>query len=326
MKDVLGDLGACGRIAVDPAQPADLDEELRKDLSDWELNFWRLVLFSGIGCALEGVRLGEKVMLPHVADAACLYSTLHGIARARFHQGAYRKAAARYDEAAALAARSGDEKKCWIARLDQIEAERCAGAWWRAWRHLHDVETRLPASEPWLKAMVAFRKVLILRSCYVLSRTCLLWPLAGQIRRSGKVLLKTVAESAAERGAWLDLQQCEMWAGRFGISFSEIYSGPLSPLPAKEGYEALGYFVAHTMAIRDALEAGKCDIEPDKLRDRVETALHLGDLAEVWKLSWALLRKRGPGALARRQWFGALQAWWSCEYTLLMRFFVTLRP
>ena len=81
-------------------------------------------------------------------------------------------------------------------------------------------------------------------------------------------------------------------------------------IPSREGYEQLGYLVAETMAtmaIRDALEAGKSDIPLNRLQARVEKAFQLGALPEVWKLCWALVRKRGLRSLSRTMWSVAFQ-------------------
>ena len=169
---------------------------------------------------------------------------------------------------------------------------------------------------------MALRSVLLLRYYYQLAKTIRITPWKIRtIRRRCKDLLSVVVRQAKD-DHWLELQQAELWADRLDIRFSELYDGPLSPLPSKDGYKQLGYLIAESMAIREHLVRNRGETEDDLAR-MVDSLNQAGALAELWKLVRVASRfKRGTllNAAQRRAGF---RAWWACEYTPLMRLFVT---
>ena len=326
MSEVVG-LLAWGKPIVADRAPmvGGLEPKLAAGITPWDLDVWRAVLFSSIGCATEAIRHGDAMLARAGADAERRVDAFHGLGRGLFHRGCYEQAARRYREAVEEATRSGNRTKALGITLDQAEAERCAGHWVRAWRTIARVERDLKPDEEWLRAVVSLRKVLVLRLWYQLANTFWLWPVASRIRNECKQLLAYVVGKAKE-GAWLELQQCEMWATRLGIPFKEIYSGPLNPLPSREGYRQLGYVVAETMAIRDALQAGGPAPPSAELEEVVRRACDLGAGAEAWKLAWVIVRKKGRKVLPPGLRSAAVRLWWQCEYTLPMRILLLVSP
>ncbi len=326
MRKVLGFLASGMPIMADRTpMVGGLERKLGAGLTPWDLDVWRAVLFSGIGCATEAVRHGEDMLTRAGVDAEHRADALHGLGRGLFHKGYYEQAARRYGEAAVEALRSGNRERALGITLDLAEAERCAGHWLRAWRTITRVERDLKPSEDWLRAMVSLRRVLILRLWHQLASKLWLRPVASRIRSHCKRLLAQVVAEAKE-GSWLELQQCELWATRLGIPFKEIYSGPLSPLPSREGYGQLGYLVAEAMAKRDALRTGESSPTTVELAATLKRACDLGAGAEAWKLAWVIVRKRGRKALSRDRRSEAVRMWWQCEYTLPMRLFLLVSP
>ena len=106
----------------------------------------------------------------------------------------------------------------------------------------------------------------------------------------------------------MDYQQCELWASRVGIPITEVCPQGLRPLPSLSGYLQLGYVVARSMAIRDALKKGKNDELAEDASSVQETLRDLGANAELWKLT----KELGQPEIARRFFR-------DCEYTLLHR-------
>jgi hypothetical protein len=144
-------------------------------------------------------------------------------------------------------------------------------------------------------------------------------------REECKELLKIVV-SQAKKGHWLELQQAELWANRLGIPFVELYDGPMSPMPSKDGYEHLGYIIAESMSLRDNLRRGQIDEADFNPRQMIKALISAGALPELWKLVLAILRKRGWNATNSDERRAALRAWWRTEYTLPMRLFVAFFP
>jgi hypothetical protein len=322
MRDVLGLLTSGTSITADRAPTVGgLERRLTTGLTPWDVDVWRAVLFSGIGCATEAIRHGEDMLERAGVDAERRADALHGLGRGLFHNGRYEQASQRYREAVTDARRSGNRERALGITLDLAEAERCAGHWLRAWRTVKSVQRDLKPSEDWLRAVVSLRKVLILRLWYQLASRLWLRPVASRIRSHCRRLLTQVVAQAKE-GAWLELQQCELWATRLGIPFKEIYSGPLNPLPSHQGYGQLGYIVAETMAKRDALQAGEPSTPISELEATLKQASDLGAGAEAWKLAWVIVRKKGRKALSTERRSEAFRMWRQCEYTILMRLFL----
>jgi hypothetical protein len=88
----------------------------------------------------------------------------------------------------------------------------------------------------------------------------------------------------------------------------------------------LGYFIAETMAVRDALKAGDYSETMESIWKRSNVAWKLGANPEYWKLTWVLLLKRGLRSLNKKQWQQAAKAWLLCEYTLSLLLGTVLAP
>jgi hypothetical protein len=313
----------CPILSPTPAL-SDLANRIQVGLSDWNLNLWRITLFSGIGCASEGIRLGELMVMESEGDCDRRREALHGLGRAMFHGGYYRLAADSYQEASAIASRSGDQAMWTAMELQLMEAERCAGYWQSAWNRANQMEDSI--RDPWLQAMLMLRRVLILGQRYQLLSLFGVKKSSRGVREQSKHLLTRIIAIASERGAWLELQQCKMWSERLGIDFRDLYDGPLQPLPSEKGYRQLGYFVAVSMALRRSLNEQPRLVSNCTLKHTLETAWELGAWPELWKLTWMVMRKRRWKALNIRRILRGIQAWLKCQYTLAMRVQLTLRP
>jgi hypothetical protein len=149
--------------------------------------------------------------------------------------------------------------------------------------------------------------------------------IAGRLRRKCKDLLTAVVQHAKE-GHWLELQHAELLANQLDIHFTELYEGPLNPLPSKEGYRHLGYVIAESMSLRDNIRRRVEEPRDDVLAEMIEALTMAGALPELWKLVLVVLWTRGWAATIATQRRAAFEAWWRSEYTPAMRVFVTLFP
>ncbi len=307
-----------------PTNPG-LEAEVVTDLAESDIDVWRLRALIGAGCGEEAAELAKTFGDALPADSDLRFDALMNEGRGLFHQGLYRRAASKYRDALQFADSRGRRDWRFGAYLDLVEAERCAGHWLRAWRVLNMVQAQAEGDE-WVQAVVALRRVLVLRHLYQLAKGVPLceW-LARRIRRRCRSLLQLVV-SHAKDGHWPELQQAELWAGRLDIPFADLYSGPLNPLPSRAGYRQMGYLVAELMAIRDGLSAGQSFASVDDIQEKVLTAWKIGARAEVWKVVWTLKKTFGRRAVDPQLRQLAFRAWRLCEYTLPMRLFVTMRP
>ena len=325
MSDLISRLAGQSRPSLSPGtRLPDLCDSVGDGLTDWDLNVWRITLFSGIGCASEGIRLGKLMVMESGGDRNKRLAALHGLGRALFHGGYYISAAERYQEAILVASSSRNQTAATAMELQVMEAERCAGAWRSAWNRADRIERN--ACEHWLMVVLMLRRVLILGQRYQLLRFFGMRESSKTIRYQSKQLLKKVISAAVERGAWLELQQCKMWSEQLDIDFRDLYDGPLQPLPSEKGYVQLGYFVAVSMALRKALQENSRMVSTCELRNALDTAWEIGAGAELWKLTWMTIRRRRFKALNLRRILRGFQVWLNCQYTIAMRLQLTLRP
>ena len=173
--------------------------------------------------------------------------------------------------------------------------------------------------------MTMLRQCLVLRHDLQVAEMLRWHGRATGIREQMQMLLANVAGDCAARGAWLELQQCELWAARARIPFRLIYTGPMNPLPSRQGYRQLGYALAESMATRDAMAGGE-SVDDKELHDRIADIAQLGASAELWKLSWVARRRKGRGFLTPGEHRQAVRSWRTCEYTFWLRVFLLLRP
>jgi hypothetical protein len=260
---------------------------MANEMDKWEFDKWRAGIFNGIGCALDGIRVGEKMLEASGQSKEKKFYALLSLAQSRFHHGLYIQAASTYKEAASIAKRTNDLQKRIGAELGIVESNRCSGHWGRAWFRLWKLSgvvsaaTNIDQKED-VKSAIALKKALLLRPLYQIANMCGLSPIKDYIQMKAKNNLSIVATQSSQNGNWFDLQQCKMWAERFEIRFSDIYRGSLTPLNAHEGYKQLGYIIAEIMSIRDSLHNKKSIVLPEisEILEKLTIAYEVGSIIE----------------------------------------------
>lgn len=291
-----------------------------QNLTDWELQLWRVRTFVAIGAATEGIQLAKSMLLNTLGDSTRRFDALLNLGRSQFHAGKYKQAIQTYKQAVALGEQ--ERQRQWImqSRSDLFEALRCHGNWWQARKELAKLQAASTSNEFWA---IAFRSVLLLRYLYQLAKAIRIFPgKVQQLRNKCKNLL-TVVVQHAKNEQWLELQQAELWADRMDIRFAELYNGPLNPLPSKDGYKQLGYLIPQSMALRDDLVRKQGDTE-ENVGKLVDALAEAGALAELWKLVRAGSRFKKRNLITKEQRRIGFRAWWACEYTVPMRLFVSI--
>ena len=324
MRSILGKLRGSEHIdAIRSERVPGLRDRLSNGLSEWDIELWRVRTLVAIGAASEGIGVATRMLELARGTADRQFNRLINLGRCQFNAGLYRQAAVTYRRAAAVGEREG--RREWVigAKSDLIEALRCRGAWRKALRELREVKAGLTPDDEWLHAAMALREVLLLRSWYQLVKGLKVIPMvAGRLRGRCRDLLKVLIRHAKE-GHWLELQQAELLSRRLDIPFSELYNGPLNPLPSKDGYRHLGYIIAESMALRDHLGLSGAEYSFDRLRRMVEALIAAEAKPELWKLVFQIIRKLGWKATTTDQRKAAVRAWWSTEYSPPMRAFIT---
>jgi hypothetical protein len=309
--------------AVRSTGSPDLKRNLSNGLTDWDVDLWRARTLVAIGAASEGIKLAESMRLRAGIEPYRRFEALLNLGRSQFHAGSYHHAIKTYGEAGrtATAIRDAETKRRSVlqAKSDMIEALRCHGNWLQAQKEIAEMRAAVDVSEYWA---VAFRTVLLLRYYYQVAKALRIVPwVVRRLRQRCKDLLISVVRHAKD-DHWLELQQAELWANRLDIPFSELYDGPMNPLPSKHGYKQLGYVIAQSMALRDDLVHRDGNID-DNIPAMIEALKKAGAMPELWKLLWVARRVKGSQVTNASTMREALTAWWSCEYTPLMRLFVT---
>jgi hypothetical protein len=67
-------------------------------LDDWELDKWRVWVFNGLGCALDGIRVAERMYTNSGASEERKMDSLLAMSEALFHSGRYKRADRTYRE------------------------------------------------------------------------------------------------------------------------------------------------------------------------------------------------------------------------------------
>jgi hypothetical protein len=328
----------------------DLVRQMVNALDDWELDKWRARVLNGLGCALDGVHTARRMYLNSGASKERQSDSLLAMGEALFHSGLYKQAGRAYREATLLSSGCGNWDKIVKAEVGVIESDRVAGRWLRAHRRMKKAARTLPRQAPpeereKVVNEIMLKRVLLHRYTFYLARLLRLPALIERIRRQVKQDMIAVSAYSARQGSWFNLQHCEMLAGKFSIPFSEIYSGPMTPPAAHEGYQHLGYILAEMMAYR-ALLADPSVSNPPLNIEYFRIAQELGINPEVWKLARAMEKRFGsislpstagsPGATNMRTRLLRLampfnfnhavrSAWETCEYTIPMRLLLRLR-
>ena len=325
MDRVLENLGAASeppsRVAAPPS--ASFADDLERRLGQRKLELWRVRALSAIGSGDDAVRLG-RLLNGSVGTVDIKYKAATAVARAFFQRGQYRTAARHYASAREVASSLGESDSALEARLEQVEAERCAGRFSRAWKHLSIAREEIGARDTWLAHVAALRECLLLRHQFQVAQFMRQEGRAQHLRNRAAQLLRGVATEAAKQGHWPELQQCELWATRFGIPLSDIFTGPLRPLASREGYRQFGYVIAESMAARDLVAAGDA-MPPAQLQTLLDNLECLGASAELWKLVWMAVRRSDLRTVGRRHLISGIRAWLVCEYTLWLRLFLLFR-
>ena len=319
---VLESLGAGSVKATWSTVPAAFIDDLVDGLSPEDVEFWRMRLYNGIGCARDAWSTADR-MAGTTRDSARWLDARIERARALFHLGKYRQAVAEYRAVVRDLEALGDRARLPAGLHGLAESSR-VGGWYR---QAHTAINKLdglrqsaatPGEHAALEAEGAFLRILLLQNYHMLARRLGLATLEKRLRASALKLLRTAVPHAVETGDWLALQQGELWATRLGIRFDDLYDGPRLPLSAQEGYRQLGYHLAAMMALRGQLkrrEIAPADVrEPEKL---IETAWEAGDYPEVWEFA-AEYQKAG-GTLSPELQALAVQARAQCEEGILRR-------
>lgn len=317
----------------------DFVNELVRALDSWELDKWRVWVMNGLSCALDGVHVARRMYTNSGGVPERQMDSLLALGESLFHSGFYKQAAHAYRSAARLASADGDWENILRAEVGVIESDRVAGRWLRARRRIRKLARTLPDQTPpeereRMVSEITLKRVLLRRYPFYLSKLLHLRPLTNRIRRQAKSELAEASASFARQGSWFNLQHCEMLAAKFGVRFSEVYTGPMMPLAARDGYRQLGYILAEIMAYRTLLADSTVSDPPFEI-EYFRIARELGINAEVWKLARAFEKRfgfvvppSGSGAgLALPLDFrrDAQTAWRACEYTLPMRLLLRLR-
>lgn len=303
-----------------------VDDLLTGEPDDWQLDLWRIWVLNGTGCSVEGIATGSRMLMKSGTSPRRKLDSLFALAESLFHGGFYMQSASAYKRAAVIARTLGELEKMIRAEVNVAECDRAAGRWLRAWLRLRKA-AELPQSladaerKKRMEGFVALKRVLLLQHLYQIGEQLGLWFVKNRVRSAAREELRVVID-ASRKGSWFDFQHCEMLAKRFGINVDEIYRGPLTPMPSRAGFRQLGYFIGEMLALRDELLKPGAVVPPAIFRN-IEVAHEIGCHPLVWKLSRAVARKVRPVGLPpgfNKRW---RLSWEACEYTVLMRLFLT---
>jgi hypothetical protein len=312
-----------------PGAARELVAALFARFDDEERDAWRARLFGEIGCGRDAAEAADRLLARADArdDGAARARALSHRARGRFHQGRYLDAADDYAHAARLLRDAGDAHELRGALNGVAECNRCAGRFGRTMLALRTLGrfARNDAGDEHEPARADRRMLGLLfrRHAYQLASVI---PRRRGLRRLRKRLrsalrelarrdLGQVAEHAAASGNWLQLQQAMLWTRRYGLHWSAVHRGPMSPLASRDGYWQLGYVVARSMAIRDERRAP----EASEVKELLEVLAEIGAWPEAWKLLRFAEKRLGRSEVPEATRVRIEDGWRTCQYTFAMR-------
>ncbi|MBU2524740.1 hypothetical protein KKG71_06130, partial [Patescibacteria group bacterium] len=307
-----------------PLLTSNLADYLFAKLSLSEIQIWRATLMVGIGFPKAAEFAIQSYLETSYSQPLSGYITSL-VGQSLFHKGKYLSASRKFFEAAKLYAIEGNLVASLKEKLREVDSLRCYGAYFRAKKLLISVDNESTGLiDDGLNGMVARHKVLMFKQKFDLLSTFKMSRKSRKITTETKPILKYAYKLALINGNWHDIQMCEMWANRMKIPLSEIADGVISPLPSREGFTQIGYFVGKWMALRDIAihekDNGKYLLE---LNESLFETIALGNDPETWKLSFLLITKSRLRFFNNIYYF--LKGFYSCEYNIFFRFFLILR-
>jgi hypothetical protein len=330
VKQLVGELGQPCNPGRSTAPPTVI-HDIFAALSAREVDLWRTRIFGEIGCGKEAATAASR-LLARAASEAEEVEALAEHARAVFHMGYYRYAAAEYRRCVEAFRPLGNGPALRGALHGLAESSRCAGKFIQAMGAIRAVsrmarESPDPAEREEAEVSAAVLRITLRRHLYQTVAKIPGKPGVRWIRAAAARDLKTVTAPAAASGGWLFLAQARLWADRYQVPWSEVYSGPMRITGAGESYGQLGYMTARIMALRDRLARGdSAAAAAIDLQVAFDTLYEIGSFPEAWKFARLVRKKLGAGVLTEESFHKAADAWRGCQYTPLMRLLQRLSP
>jgi len=289
-----------------------IGNELRSRFGTELLLLWRVGVLSSIGHA----RLALESIEPFSPYSSMDSIILLEHAQALFHNGQYKSSANQWFHSARL---SYDEHFRLHRELDACDALRCYGDFRNAWATVQNVIFKLSTSLYDDVAVRAILKEMLLTwNQFQIRKKLLLGLGCEKLRNRARGLIEQGAPEALRVGLWLDFQQFKLWAERFEFPDGTLSKhGGYEPLPTREGYRHLGYFIPILMDLYDRASDVRKTISKAEIEEGFEAAQDMGCHPVAWKLSRCALRR-----------FPAEASYWhyryrthfkSCQYSWKLR-------
>lgn len=296
------------RSRPDPGRPShSLVDRVRNAFSHDELRLWGADLFNRVGLPLLA-----QVFAAESHD----WGSQQNLARAWFHSGRYRDAARLQTS---LARRAPTRAQKAEMHLEAADALRVYGRPVLATLHVLRAKKALSpgvSTDP-LFSFILVKRALVRREFFRIAEMLHLNRLAAWMRNRVLEDLRRAASASYETGQWELVYQSLMLADRIGEHPTDLLgqSEATAMLSSAEGFAHLGYWIAESMALRDAVarRAAVTDAELEQLKDFASFALAQGVFAERWKLARTLAQNRSPDAATFGPAYQAAMA--RCQYT-----------
>ena len=289
--------------------------ELRDRFENETLLIWRIRVLSTIGYA--------RLALESMQSLAPQFSTdpfvVLEYAQALFHNGQYKLSADEFLRAMNV---STDNRFRLLRQLDACDALRCFGDFRRAWETVRGVISalnRLPSMEEdiWVRAIL--KEVLLTLNQFQRRKKLFFSIGCRRLRDLARNLIQDGAPRALQAGLWMEFQQLRLLADRFSLPSGTLtVKGGYEPLPTKDGYKHLGYYIPLLTHLHDSLADRSKSVNEYEVEYGFNNASKMGCHPVAWKLARAAM-KRLPEEISKwrtryRRHFRA------CQYTGSQRF------
>ncbi|MBN1639408.1 MAG: SIR2 family protein [Ignavibacteriales bacterium] len=299
--------------------------EINTQLSEKELNFWRIILLNSMGCPSIALCICElfETTNSNVKDKLSIERQK---AQALFHKGKYKTSAKYFLKAAHISNKTNYHSIEAESFLDACDAHRCYGAFIRSFKCLKNAFYALSfVSESKTRKKIIgkihVKRILIYRHFFQISKY--FRKIKEQIKRKCERELRIASRICIQMGNWFEFQQIRWWAERLDIDPKILadqnhYEAP----PPKFGYDQLGYHIAQSGVFRDMLNKTKGELSianRSLLLKHLENCKSFGNTPELWKLLYLKLKRDRKGVLTTFLEF--THKFLKCQYRPLFRIY-----
>jgi len=259
---------------------------LRNTFNKDTLLLWRVRLLNSIGHARLALHsINPLLSLPSDENVVTEY------AQALFHKGNYKLSASEFLHASHI---SSDFRSKLLRKLDASDALRCFGHITQAKILIKQVLSKTNSSSsnyPDIMTRAILKEMLLINNQNKVFQKFFCGIGTRSLEKKIKSLVQKGAPLALRNGLWLEFQQFKLWADRLNMPLGTLSSqGGYEPLPTRDGYQHLGYYIPLLMELYDRANNSTSTITEKEITEGFSSSEKLGCHPPAWKIARTAMR------------------------------------